>query len=104
MRAVHPGQAPQAALPRIHDGALEWRDRQPRMVFFSVPDSTEGGRPPHRREVFGLTADGLTVRTLEADIQFVNAGISPVGGWMALTIGLLGYGVAALSWRKRRSS
>lgn len=88
--------------PRIHEVALGWRDGHTRMVFFSVPDPAEGGRPPRRREVYGLSADGLAVRTLEADIQFVNAGISPVGGWMALTIGLLGYGVAAISWRKRR--
>lgn len=88
--------------PRIHEISSSWRDRQTPMVFFSVPDPPDARRAPHRRAVYGLTADGLTVRSLAADIQFVNAGISPVGGWMALTIGLLGYVVAGLSWRKRR--
>jgi hypothetical protein len=90
--------------PRIHEVSTGWRDRQTTLRFYTVPESDDPGTLNRPRPTYGLVADGLITRSLEADIQYTNAKVSPWGGVLAMGIGALSYLVAGLVWWRRRAA
>lgn len=90
--------------PRVHEISTGWRDRQTTLLFYTVPQSEDPGTVNRPRLAYGLVADGLVTRSLEADIQHTNAMVSPWGGVLALGIGALSYLVAGLVWWRRRAA
>jgi hypothetical protein len=88
--------------PRILESASAWVEQRTAVSFF-VPRRPAGSdNRDGPQTVYGLLAEGVQTRTLEADIAFVNAGATRWGAGLALGIGVIGYLVAFFAWRRVR--
>ncbi len=86
-------------LREVKDAAKAWVVGRTTLQFFVL---RQGDASRRLVPAYGIKADSHPLKTLQQDIDFHNAGVNPWGGLLALTIGVLGIGVAALRWRQRR--
>jgi hypothetical protein len=87
--------------PRIHEISTTWRDQRTTLLFHTAAKASESGTLNSPLPAYGLLADGVVTRSLEADIHHRNTLVSPLAGWLALGIGSFGYLVAGLAWWRR---
>jgi hypothetical protein len=87
--------------PDIHEMSTAWRNHQTALRFYTQRRAPNSGTLHSPQMAYGLMADGLATRSLEADIHHANTRISPWAGVLALGIGSFGYLVAGLVWWRR---
>jgi hypothetical protein len=86
---------------RRPDPTATWQPGRTRLAFHVLASEVgaQGGDdlPP---TVYGLAVDGMVLRPLAADIAAARRPASPWGAALAVGVGLLGYAVSWLTWRR----
>lgn len=90
--------------PGVDRLSTGWRAGETRLVFYTVRAAAGSPERPRTLTVYGLAADGQTLRSLEADIEHARA-LVDAGRWipaLPLGLGLMGWGLGVVAWRRRR--
>jgi hypothetical protein len=87
--------------PGIHEISATWQNQRTALRFYTPRVPSNSGSLNSPQMAYGLMADGLATRSLEADIHHANTRISPWAGVLPLGIGSFGYLVAGLVWWRR---
>lgn len=85
----------------IHEAADWWTVYRTKISFYVLNQPRETGTAEDPVCAYALMVDDRPTRSLAAEIEAVNAGAKPWAGWMALFIGIVGYAVALLVWRRK---
>jgi hypothetical protein len=80
--------------------ADRWHQGSSNVSFFFERRAAEASPAQHPIPVLGLVVDGHKWHGLDEDITFFNAQTGAFGGILALSIGCLGFIVAAVAWRR----
>jgi len=85
----------------IHEAAQWWTQYRTKITVYVLTQPREAGTAEDPVCAYALMVDDHSTRSLAAEIEAVNAGSKPWGGWIALCIALAGCVGAGLAWRRK---
>lgn len=86
---------------RRPDPSATWQPGRTRLAFHVLAQPADTwAEDDLALTVYGLAVDGVVLRPLQADIDAARRPASPWGAALAVGVGLLGYAVSWLTWRR----